>query len=165
MALLVHYKLDGNTNDSSGNNNHATNYGATPISDGKINGSYLFNDTYNFAHSNAALYISTGLSTGTLGQGFSGGNGNKAYPYPGGAGGGAGEAGHDYLNLSTGGAGGDGKNFSISFGAAVGDSGWFAGGGGGGSGPKDHDGDSGHHGGTGGSGIVIIKYSTSNISS
>jgi hypothetical protein len=132
MALLVHYKLDGNTNDSSGNNNHATNYGATPISDGKINGSYLFNDTYNVAHSNAALYISTGLSTGTLGQGFSGGNVTKAYPHPGGAGGGAGEAGHDYLNSSTGGAGGDGKNFSISFGAAVGDSGWFAGGGGGG---------------------------------
>ena len=65
MALLAHYKLDGNTNDSSGNNNHATNYGATPVSDGKINGSYLFNDTYNFRHSNAALHIRTGLSTGT----------------------------------------------------------------------------------------------------
>ena len=129
---------------------------------------------------------------GTLGQGFSGGNANQASTYPGGAGGGAGEAGHDYLNLSTGGAGGDGKNFSISFGAAVGDSGWFAGGGGGGGSTGGAGGNGGgsagsngdaldampntggggggsggnfHHGGTGGSGIVIIKYSTSNISS
>jgi len=63
MGLLAYYPLNGNTNDYSSNGNNATNYGATYNKDGKLQGCYEFNTLYNYQHTNAALYINSGLST------------------------------------------------------------------------------------------------------
>jgi|GEM_PF-4130054 len=63
MSLIAHWPLDGNTNDISGNNNHATNHSCTSGETGKIGTSYLINNLYSYVHSNAALYISTPITT------------------------------------------------------------------------------------------------------
>lgn len=45
MTLIAHYPLTGNTEDYSGNGNHATNYGATIDNNGKIGQCYSFTQT------------------------------------------------------------------------------------------------------------------------
>lgn len=47
---VLHLDFNGNTQDKSGNNNHATNYGATPVAgkDGVANTAYRFNGTSNY---------------------------------------------------------------------------------------------------------------------
>ncbi|MBL7789643.1 MAG: S8 family serine peptidase [Chitinophagales bacterium] len=47
---VLHLDFNGNTQDKSGNGNHATNYGATPVAgkDGVANTAYRFNGTSNY---------------------------------------------------------------------------------------------------------------------
>lgn len=54
MSLIAWYKLDGNANDSSGNNRHLSTISATYSAAGKINGAY------SFASGNR-IYSSTGM--------------------------------------------------------------------------------------------------------
>jgi len=68
--------------------------------------------------------------SGTYGFGFDGGSGTVAPDWHGGGGGGAGSVGDNGGAIA--GDGGTGKDYSATFGTAVGDSGWFASGGGGG---------------------------------
>lgn len=51
--LLAHYKMNGNTLDSSGQNN-GTGYNLTPVS-GKLNGAYSFNGYSSYIDTNANL--------------------------------------------------------------------------------------------------------------
>jgi gliding motility-associated-like protein len=56
-GLLVHLPFNGNTNDVSGNGNHATNFGATLTTDkkGNANSAYEFNNTYMTISTNTSL--------------------------------------------------------------------------------------------------------------
>jgi gliding motility-associated-like protein len=56
-GLLVHLPFNGNTNDVSGNGNHATNFGATLTTDkkGNVNSAYEFNNTYMTIPTNTSL--------------------------------------------------------------------------------------------------------------
>jgi len=134
---------------------------------------------------------STGISyggNGTANQGTAGGgNANhKVAAYPGGGGGGASKSGGNATADDIAGIGGNGTDYSSSFGTSVGDAGWFAGGGagwcylncsasvpggkgGGGNATKNGAANTGGGGGgypdltggnPGGSGIVIVRYLT-----
>jgi hypothetical protein len=137
--------------------------------------------------SGATHFYPTSVGAGTAGQGNYGGNGGNNSYRTGGGGGGAGGPG---INSSTGslagGIGGVGLDYTSTFTAVYGDSGYFAGGGGGtnlaaggnggggngstnagtadgGSGQKHTGGGggaSGGSGGSGGSGIILIKLAT-----
>lgn len=123
--------------------------------------------------------------------GFNGGRGwaaSSSSPYPGSGGGGASEKGEALNSGSRGGNGGEGLDYSTTFGTSFGESGYFAGGGGGGGETTSGQGGLGgggnggngssagqdgtlntggggggsgsgiNVGGSGGSGIVIIRY-------
>ena len=80
-GLIAWYPFTGNTLDSSGNNNHGTNNGATLTTDrfGKANGAYSFNGSSNYVGINNTLgnfnnsdftvsswYFSTAASNGII---------------------------------------------------------------------------------------------------
>jgi len=58
-GLVAWYPFNGNTLDSSGNNNHGTNNGATLTTDrfGKANSAYNFTGDTNFIHSNLNTFV------------------------------------------------------------------------------------------------------------
>lgn len=129
----------------------------------------------------------SGPGSGTVGQGYAGGNNNLSYPGAYGGGGGAGQIGANAASTTVGGKGGDGVASSITgssvYRAGGGGGGTFGGGGGtsGGAGGLGGgvagttggtpvaaaantggggggNGGGGDPGGTGGSGIVVVRY-------
>jgi gliding motility-associated-like protein len=56
VGKVLHLDFNGNTLDKSGNNNHATNFGATPVvgKNGKANTAYRFNGISNYMEINSS---------------------------------------------------------------------------------------------------------------
>lgn len=64
MALIAWYPLSGDMLDYSGNDNHATNRGATPSTQGKIGETYSFNGSSNYITSDNILEEKKDFSIG-----------------------------------------------------------------------------------------------------
>jgi hypothetical protein len=67
-GLVAFYPFNGNTNDESGNGNHGTNYGATPVSDrfGKANSAFFFDGLTNYIDISSIASQLNGVRTGSI---------------------------------------------------------------------------------------------------
>jgi hypothetical protein len=124
LVIDAHYTAVG----SRGYNTSFTNF--VTANGGGGGGSYRTSAIQNGGSGGGDGLSSSGDKSGTLGQGYAGGEENTSSPYGGGGGGGAGGTGGNASGV-YGGHGGPGVDYSHIFGSTYGDNGWFASGGGG----------------------------------